>query len=878
MLIATNSITEINDLKKLLSKEFDLKDLGEDRKVLGMEIHRKNGEVHLLQKRLSSLMAPQSKAEVEYMSKVPYSSAVGSIMYTMVCTWPDVAQAVIVVILIERDKQRAISLLLQEFTSTDALGWRKAGQGRAASNMDDDGNPIQNPPMAVVEEAAGADYAVAIQPPPLIGNSSFHVTNTMPHLLNTKGLFAGLPKDDPNRHLKNFLRVCSTNVHPGVSIELVKLLFFLYSLTKEATAWLDNLLSGSITTWEELTELFLKKFFPPFGILQLRDEINNFRQLPNEALHETWIHFKKKVKSCPKHGLPDSVLLQTFYRSLDSVNKSVANNIAEGSIMDNSYATVCKLLDKLTETNEAWHTRELEVGGGSSSKNVLTREMIKKEEERDESMAKLITQMDLLTKHVMGGGSKAVNAVGSCEGGSPDEHNSKCMMRRQIISTIKLRVPGQTTKVLIKDLGGKVKGNKVGTRIKVTQGGEIIAKTTKGGYNNNYNNHRSSNPYVPPKGNQQNSSQPPTNDPASSKIEDMLSRVLKKVEPTDTFYRETRDKNDGDHKYNAITTRSGKPIGEEALVKDDEKMFEESIVVEEEVTPKKKRAGIEKTIIVEDGPEIVEAPKGKEAVEEMPRASPPVPRPPSPFPQRLAKKANDGKFLKFIERLKGISINIPLVEALEQMPGYAKFMKDLVTNMRHASFETMGVTHHCSSIVTKALIQKKEDPGAFTIPCTIGMYKFGKALCDLGASINLMPLAIFNKLGLRTPRPTTMRLLMANRTMKRLVGILYDVLVRVDRFIFPADFVILDCEVDFEVPIILGRPFVATGRAFVDVERNDLKFRMNDEEVTFHIFKSMKQLTDMSVVSVINTIDEAMDTTVEYEHMGDMFGGGDNEL
>ncbi|XP_060178128.1 uncharacterized protein LOC132608072 [Lycium barbarum] len=160
---------------------------------------------------------------------------------------------------------------------------------------------------------------------------------------------------------------------------------------------------------------------------------------------------------------------------------------------------------------------------------------------------------------------------------------------------------------------------------------------------------------------------------------------------------------------------------------------------------------------------------------------------------------------------KGLSINIPLVEALEQIPGYAKFMKDLVTKRRSFGLETMGGTHHCSEIVTKALVQNKEDPGAFTIPCTIAKYKFAKALCDLGASINLMLIAIFNKLGLGTPRPTTIRLLMADRTVKSPVSILYDVLMRVDRFIFLADFVILNCEVDFQVPIILGRPFLATG-------------------------------------------------------------------
>lgn len=97
--------------------------------------------------------------------------------------------------------------------------------------------------------------------------------------------------------------------------------------------------------------------------------------------------------------------------------------------------------------------------------------------------------------------------------------------------------------------------------------------------------------------------------------------------------------------------------------------------------------------------------------------------------------------------LKQLLVNIPLVDALEQMLGYAKFMKDLVTKKRYMSFDTLEGTHHCSLIVSNSLVQKKEDPGAFTIPCTIGAIQFAKTLCDLGASINLMTLAIFKKLG-----------------------------------------------------------------------------------------------------------------------------------
>ncbi|XP_049382749.1 uncharacterized protein LOC125847085 [Solanum stenotomum] len=187
-----------------------------------------------------------------------------------------------------------------------------------------------------------------------------------------------------------------------------------------------------------------------------------------------------------------------------------------------------------------------------------------------------------------------------------------------------------------------------------------------------------------------------------------------------------------------------------------------------------------------------------------------IPRPPSSFPPRFKKKAEDGKFAKFITMLRQLSVNIPLVEALEHMARYAKFMKDLVMKKRAINIDFTDNVHHCNASATRLLVQKKKDPGAFTTPCTIGSIKFAKALCDLGAYINLMPLTIYKQLGLGIPKPTSMRLMMADRSVRRLVSILCDVLVKVDTFIFLADFVVLDCEVDFEVPIILGRPVLAT--------------------------------------------------------------------
>ena len=154
---------------------------------------------------------------------------------------------------------------------------------------------------------------------------------------------------------------------------------------------------------------------------------------------------------------------------------------------------------------------------------------------------------------------------------------------------------------------------------------------------------------------------------------------------------------------------------------------------------------------------------------------------------------------------------------------------------------------YCSAIATRSLVQMKEDPSSFTIPCTIGSLHFAKALYDLEARINLTPLSIYKKLGLGDPKPTAMRLLLADLTVKRPIGILHDVLVKVGSFIFTTDFVILDCEVDFEVPIITRRQFLATGRALVDMEKGQM-----NEEVTFNICRSMRQSGELHSVSTIS--------------------------
>ncbi|XP_070019911.1 uncharacterized protein [Nicotiana sylvestris] len=269
--------------------------------------------------------------------------------------------------------------------------------------------------------------------------------------------------------------------------------------------------------------------------------------------------------------------------------------------------------------------------------------------------------------------------------------------------------------------------------------------------------------------------------------------------------------------------------------------------------------------------QVVEVEESKHEVE-VEEPSVKLKRPPPLFPQRLSRKVDDSKLEKFYDILKQLSVNIPFVEAFQEMPRFAKYLKDLITKKRTTKNEVVNVTHQVSSFIATSTVQKKEDPRAFTIPCTIGAHDFVRALCDNGASINLMPLAIYKQAGLGMPRPTSMRLQMPDRSIKRPVGIVDDVLVKMGKFHLPANFVILDCAVDKEIPIILGRPFLATGRALMDSERNAIKFCVNDEEVTFQESKGMRiphEYESISVIDVVDEVEDAVEIKTEEKCLGE---------
>ena len=188
---------------------------------------------------------------------------------------------------------------------------------------------------------------------------------------------------------------------------------------------------------------------------------------------------------------------------------------------------------------------------------------------------------------------------------------------------------------------------------------------------------------------------------------------------------------------------------------------------------------------------------------------------PPQFPQALIVKKKITNQAEIWEVLRQVKVNIPLLDMIKQVPTYAKFLKDLCTIKRGLSIEKKAfLIEQVSAIIQSKNPVKYKDPGSPTISVNIGGTCIDKALLDLGASVNLLPYSMYKQLGLGELKPTNITLSLADRSLKIPKGIVEDVLVKVDKFYYPGDFVVLDTEPiasgPNHVPIILGRPFLDT--------------------------------------------------------------------
>ncbi|XP_057518483.1 uncharacterized protein LOC130799405 [Amaranthus tricolor] len=181
--------------------------------------------------------------------------------------------------------------------------------------------------------------------------------------------------------------------------------------------------------------------------------------------------------------------------------------------------------------------------------------------------------------------------------------------------------------------------------------------------------------------------------------------------------------------------------------------------------------------------------------------------PPVSFPSRLAQAKLEHKYRKFLQVLSKLQINIPILEAIKEMPFYAKFLKDIISIKRKLEESVVETLNgKCSAILGCKVPKKQADPGSFTIPLKLGKDVSAVALADLGASVSVMPLTLCKKINCKM-KATRMSIQLADRSVRYPVAILEDFPVQVGNYFVPCDFVIMDMEEDARIPLILGRDF-----------------------------------------------------------------------
>ena len=242
----------------------------------------------------------------------------------------------------------------------------KKSDARLDKNMADDQRrevaPIGNTETAEeVNPKALRDYTMptmnetysSITRPPVQANN-FEIKPALIQMVQTTIQFGGLPSDDPNAHIANFLEICDTLKYNGVSSDAIRLRLFPFSLRDKARCWLQSLPSGSITTWNDLAQKFLAKFFPPAKTAKLRTDIQTFLQFDAETLYEAWERFKDMLRRCPHHGLPKWLVVQTFYNGLNSHTRINIDAAAGGSLMRKSLDEAYDLLEEMANNNYQW--------------------------------------------------------------------------------------------------------------------------------------------------------------------------------------------------------------------------------------------------------------------------------------------------------------------------------------------------------------------------------------------------------------------------------------------------------------------------------------------------------------------------------------------
>ena len=645
----------------------------------------------------------------------------------------------------------------------------------------------------------------------------------------------------------------------------MKLKAFPLTLKDKAKIWINSLRPRTIRNWAELQAEFLKKFFSAHKTNNLKRQIYTFVALDNERFYQCWERFMETISDCPHHGFDTWMLVNHFYGGMSPAMKQLLETMCGGDFLSKHPDEAMDFLNYVAETSKGWdepNPRELEKMRPSANPRggiyALSEDMEMKA--RISTLARKVEELEGKRLHEVQAVSENPAQANPCTNfqstANPEEQYPMAPSVKDLMSEYE-NVIGQ---------------------YKPPQPNAPYGNT----YNSNWRNHPNlswkPNPpaYVPPVAKPQfGSSSQPQPPPSSSPVEQAILNLSKvvgnfveeqkginvqlaqriytvestlnkridglesnlnqkidnlqysitkinnilEVQERGRFPSQTLPNPKGVHEVGS-SSNSGMDEVKAVITLRSGREIEQPVTKTDEETSKEQEAEPERVIISEDS---------------MKHSMPP------PFPQALRSKKKASQQAGILEVLRQVKVNIPLLDIIKQVPAYAKFLKDLCTIKKGLGIEKKAfLTEQVSAIIQSKNPVKYKDLGSPPISVNIGGTCIDKALLDLGASINLLPYSVYKQLGLGELKPTNITLSLADQSVKIPKGIVEDVLVKVDKFYYPVDFIVLDTEPiangPNHVPIILGRPFLATANAIINCRNGVMQLTFGNMTLELNIF------------------------------------------
>ncbi|XP_013659739.2 uncharacterized protein LOC106364769 [Brassica napus] len=629
---------------------------------------------------------------------------------------------------------------------------------------------------------------------PAVENNNFEIKSGLINMIENNK-FHGLALEDPLDHLDRFDKYCGLSKTNGVSEDAFKLRLFPFFLGDKAHTWEKNISSDSITTWDECKKAFLTKFFSTSRTAKLRNEISGFQQKNLESFGEAYERFRSYLNRCPHHGFTKESLLSTFYRGVLPKYRSRLDTASNGFFLGRNETEAEELVQNMVQSDSVYNDEHDRSNRGSGGDDSNTKRELKA----------LQDKMDLLLMDRAK--QEKVNYVG-------DQKQEEVAILTEVDG-----LEGQEELCFVNANGTWYK-KEPNFQYNNYQQKPFYNNNQQGGYQARQNYSQG----FAPKGNQSTQGQAgsSTSAPQESSTEQMLKQILESQTRSEKHIgyelKNLHNKVDGgyndlNNKFSnlasnfkalenqfasmssnskrpmgslpgtseqnpketmkSIILRSGKQLPPRTLIRDNENQDGEVVInVDDDVVIVDEKTNediLEKIVEAKGKGKIGEEKKveNKNEIGTSTKEAPFIPPPYEaklPFPGRFKRQLLEQYKALFENQMSEVQITMPIIDAFMLVPQYSKFLKDAATKKKKEMEGMVVLTHEFSAIIQRLTIPKKlEDPGSFTLPCAIGKLTFQKCLCDLGASVSLMPLSIAKRIGFTQYKKCRLSLVLADR-------------------------------------------------------------------------------------------------------------------